>query len=88
MIVCENTKEVEGLGTFIQIFGRYSAKAVKTLAANVKKNPGKALETGAKNSTAAVSKKSKAASSTIPDVIDVFLSSRQRIISWKNCFSF
>ena len=49
--------------------GRNSAKGGKKIATNVMKNPGTALEIGAKIGSAAVIKNPKAAPSTIPDVI-------------------
>ena len=43
MIVSDNTIQAEGLGSFFKNLGRISAKAGKKLAANVLKNPGRAL---------------------------------------------
>ena len=51
MIVSDNTKAAEGLGSFFEKLGR-SSKAGKKLTTNVMKHPRRALEIGAKISTA------------------------------------
>ena len=68
MFLNDNTIQAEGLGKFPKTLGRNSAKAGQKLAADVMKNPGRALEIGAKIGSAAVSKNTKPALSTIPDV--------------------
>ena len=55
MIVSDNTKQAEGLGKLFRNLRRSSVKAGKNLAMIKKKSPGKALESGAKNGSAAVS---------------------------------
>ena len=72
MIVSDNTVQAEGLGDFFKNLGKISAKAGKKLAKNVISNPGRALELTAKIATAAATKSSKAALSTLPEVINFY----------------
>ena len=72
MIVSDNTKKAEGLGSFFKNLGKVSSKADKKLATNVLKNPGRALEIGANIATAAATKSPKAALSTLPEVINFY----------------
>ena len=57
MTVSDNTKTAEGLGSFFTTLGRNYVRADNNLAANVMKNPEKALGITAKSGNAAVSKK-------------------------------
>ena len=72
MIVSDNTRKAEGLGSFFKNLGKISSKAGKKLATNVLKNPGRALEIGANIATAAATKSPKAALSTLPEVINFY----------------
>ena len=72
MTVSDNTIKAEGLGSFFKILGKISAKAGKTLATNVLKNPGRALEITSNIATAAATKSPKAALSTLPEVINFY----------------
>ena len=72
MIVSDNTIQAEGLGSFFKNLGRFSAKAVKKLATNVLKNPGRALELTSNIATAAATKNPKAALSSLPEVINFY----------------
>ena len=72
MIVGDNTKKAEGLGSVSKNSGKTSSKAGKKLATNVLKNPGRALEIGANIATAAATKSPKAALSTLPEVINFY----------------
>ena len=72
MIVSGYTKEAEGLGSFFKNLGKISAKAGKKLAKNVISNPGRALDLTAKIATAAATKSTKAALSTLPEVINFY----------------
>ena len=72
MIVSDNTIQAEGLSSFFKNLGKISSKACKNLATNVLKNPGRALEIGANNATAAATKSPKAALSTLPEVINFY----------------
>ena len=72
MIVSDNVFQAEGLGSFFKNLGKLSAKAGKKLAKNVLSNPGRALDLTAKIATAAASKNSKQALSTLPELITFF----------------
>ena len=72
MTVIDNTIKAEGLSSFFKNFGKFSAKAGKKIAANVLKNPGRALEIGANVATAAASRNPKAALSSLPEVINFY----------------
>ena len=72
MIVSDNVTQAEGLGSFFKNLGKISAKAGKKLAKNVLGNPGRALDLTAKIATAAASKNSKQALSTLPELITFY----------------
>ena len=72
MIVSDNVIQAEGLGHFFKNLGKASAKAGKKLAKNVLSNPGRALDLTAKIATAAASKNSKQALSTLPELITFY----------------
>ena len=72
MIVTDNTIKAEGLSSFFKNLGKLSAKSSKTLATNVLKNPGRALEIGANVASAAASRNPKNVSSTLPEVINFY----------------
>ena len=72
IIVSDNTIQAEGLGDFFKNLGKLSAKAVKKLATNVLKNPGRALEIGANVASAAASRNPKNLLSTLPEVINFY----------------
>ena len=72
MIVSDNVIQAEGLGSFFKNLGKISAKAGKKLAKNVLSNPGRALDLTAKIATAAASKNSKQALSTLPELITFY----------------
>jgi len=61
MIVSDNTIAAEGLGGFYKHLRRSSARSGTELVAKKMKNPSKAVEIGAKVSSAAISNSSKAA---------------------------
>ena len=56
--------------------GKISSKAGKKLATNVLKNPARALEIGAIVGTAMVSRNTKAALSTLPELITFYNTGR------------
>ena len=72
MIVSDNVIQAEGLGCFFKNLGKISAKAGKKLAKNVLSNTGRALDLTAKIATAAASKNSKQALSTLPELITFY----------------
>ena len=72
MIVSYNVIQAKGLGDFFKNLGNISTKAGKKLAKNVISNPGRALDLTAKIATAAATKSTKAALSTLPEVINFY----------------
>ena len=72
MIVSDNVIQAEGLGTFFKNLGKISSKAGKKVAKNVLSNPGRALDLTAKIATAAASRDSKQALSTLPELITFY----------------
>ena len=66
MIVSDNSIQAEGLGDFFKNLGKKGVNVSKKMAKNVLSNPGRALDLPAKIATAAASRKSKQALSTIP----------------------
>ena len=69
IIVCDNVIQAEGLGDFFKNLGRKGLKLSKKTAKNVLSNPGRALDLTAKIATAAASRNSKQALSTLPEMI-------------------
>ena len=59
MTVDDKTVQAEGFGSFLKNLGKIPAKDSKTLANNVLKNLGRALEIGANVATAAASRNPK-----------------------------
>ena len=72
MTVSDNTIEAEGLSDFFKNLGRKGVNASKKMAKNVISNPGRALDLTAKIATAAVSRNSKQALSTLPELITFY----------------
>ena len=72
MTVSDNTKQAEGLGKFFKNRGRKGLNVSKNMAKNVSSNPGRALDSTAKIATAAVSRNSKQALRTLPDLISFY----------------
>ena len=75
-IVSDNTIQAEGLGDFFQNLGKSSVKVGKKLAKNVLSNPKRALDLTAKIATAAASKNSERALSTLPELITFYNTGR------------
>ena len=71
-IVSDNTIQAEGLGDFFKNLGKSSVKVGRKLSNNVLSNPGRAFDLTAKIATAAASKKSKQAVSTLPELITFY----------------
>ena len=69
MTVSGNTMKAEGLGDFFKNLGEKRLNISKKMAKNVSSNPGRALDLTAKKATAAASRKSKQALSTLPELI-------------------
>ena len=69
MIVSDNVIQAGGLGYFFKKLGKKGLNVSKKMAKNVINNPGRALDLTAKIATAAVSKNSKQALSTLPELI-------------------
>ena len=69
MIVSDNVIQAEGLGNFFKNLDKKGLNVSKKMAKNVLSNPGRALDLTAKSTTAAASRNSKQALSTIPELI-------------------
>ena len=72
MIVSDNTIQAEGLGDFFKHLAKKRLNVTKKMAKNVLSNPGRALHLTAKIATAAASRNSKPALSTIPKLITFY----------------
>ena len=72
MIVSDNVIQAEGLGDFFKNLGKKGPNISKKMAKNVLSNPGRALELTAKIATAAASRNSKQALSTLPELITFY----------------
>ena len=72
MIVCDNVIQAERLGDFFKNLGKKGLDVSKKMAKNVLSNPGRALDLTAKIATAAASRKSKQALSTLPEIITFY----------------
>ena len=72
MTVSDNTREAEGFSDVFKNLGKSSVKVGKKIAKNVLSNPGRALDITAKIATAAVSKNSKKALTTLPELISFY----------------
>ena len=72
MTVFDNTVKAEGLGSSFKNLGKISAKAGKKLATNALKNPARFLEISANIATVAACRNTKAALSTLPEVINFY----------------
>ena len=72
MIVTDNTIQAEGLGDFFKNLGKKGLYVSKKMAKNVLSNPGRALDLTAKIATAAASRNSKQALSTLPELITFY----------------
>ena len=72
MIVTDNTIQAEGLGDFFKNLGKKGLNVSKKMAKNVLSNPGRALDLTAKIASAAASRNSKQALSTLPEVINFY----------------
>ena len=69
MTVSDSTIKAEGLGDFFKNLGKKGLNVSKKMAKNVLSNPGRALDLTAKIATAAASRNSKQALSTLPELI-------------------
>ena len=72
MIVSDNIIQAEGLGDFFKNLGKKGLNVSKKMAKNVLSNPGRALDLTAKIATAAASRNSKQALSTLPEMITFY----------------
>ena len=72
MTVSDNTIQEEGLGNFFKNLCEKGLNVSKNMAKKLLSNPGRALDLTAKIATAAVSKNSKQALSTIPALITFY----------------
>ena len=72
MTVTDNTVKAEGLCDFFKNLGKKGLNVSKKMAKNVLSNPGQALHLTAKIATAAASRNSKQALSTLPELITIY----------------
>ena len=70
--VSDNTIKAEGLGDFFKNLGKKGLNVSKKMAKNILSNPGRALDLTAKIATAAASRNSKQALSTLPELITFY----------------
>ena len=68
--------QAEGLGDYFKNLGKKGLNVSKKMAKNVLNNPGRALDLTAKISTAAASRNSKQAPSTLPELITFYNTGR------------
>ena len=72
MTVSDDTIKAEGLGDFFKSLGKKGLNVSKKMARNVLSNPRRALDLTAKIATAAASRNSKQALSTLPELITFY----------------
>ena len=72
VIVSDNVIQAEGLGDFFKNLGKKGLYTSKKMAKNVLSNPRKTLDLTAKLATAAASRISKQALSTLPELITFY----------------
>ena len=72
MIVSDNVIQAEGLGDFFKNLGKKGLNVSKKMAKIVLSNPGRALDLTAKIATAAPSRNSEQALSTLPGLITFY----------------
>ena len=87
MTVSDNTIQAEGLGDFCRNLGKKGLKVSNKVAKNVLSNPGRALDLTTKIATAAASRNSKQALSTLPELI-TFYNTGKGLYLWRICSSF
>ena len=72
MTIRDNTRKKESLGDFFENLGKKGLNVSKRWQKTFKKNPGRALDLTAKKVKAAVSRNSKQALSTLPELITFY----------------
>ena len=72
MMVSDNTIQAESLADFFNNLGNKGLNVSKKMSKNVISNPGRALDLTAKIATAAASRNSKQALSTLPELITFY----------------
>ena len=70
--VSDITIQAEGLGDFFKTIGKKGLNVSKKMAKNILSNPGRALDLTAKIATAATSRNSKQALSTLPELTTIY----------------
>ena len=71
MTVNDSTIKAEGFGDFFKNLGKKGLNVSKRMAEYVLSNPGRALDLTAKIATAAASRNSKQALSTLPEIDNI-----------------
>ena len=87
MIVSDNTIKAKGLGDFFKNLGKKGLNVSKKMGKNVSSNPGRALDLPTKIATAAASKNSKQALSTLTRV-DNFLQHLKGSLPGQFCINY
>ena len=72
MIDSDNTIQAKGLGDFFKKLGKKGLNVSKTMAKNVLKNPGRALEIGANVGSEFASRSPKTGVSSLPELINFY----------------
>ena len=72
MVVSDNTIKAKGLGDFFRNLGKKGLNVSKKMAKNVLSSPARALDLTANIATAAASRNSKQALSTLPELITFY----------------
>ena len=72
MTVSDNTIQAEGFGDFLKDLGKKGPNVSKKMAKSILSNRRRALDLTAKIATAAASKNSKQALSTLPELITFY----------------
>ena len=73
-------------GDSLKILGKKGLNVSKKMAKNVLNDPGRALDLTAKIATAAVSRNSEQALSTLPELI-TFYNTGEGSLPWQNCLN-
>ena len=76
MTVSDNTIKAEGLADFFKNLGKKGLNVSKNMAKNVLGNPGRIFDLTAKIATAAASRNSKQALSTLPKLIPFYITGK------------
>ena len=85
MTVSDKTIQAEGFGDFCRNLGKKRLNVSNKIAKDVLSNPGRTLHLTAKITTAAASRNSKQAPSTLPELITFYITGKGTL---ENLFKF